>query len=712
VESDGTTRLEPEALSGQGRLVGTVAYMSPEQAEGKRVDHRSDIFSLGVVLHEMATGERPFKGATQASVISSILRDEPPLVSDVRPTHPTALARIVRRCLQKDPSRRYQTATDLRNDLDDLSRDSAPEEHPGRRTTRRRAALAMAALAVVVAAVGIWILPSGGDRDRPFAVGAVERLTSDGQAEFAAMSSDGRYVVHVKEGSGRPSLWLRQTATGSDVQIIPPDDVDYSVLAFSPDDNYVYFSTYPANAAGGARRGRLFTVPVLGGSPKPILEYVDGGIDFSPSGDRLSFFRMAGLATQLMIANADGSNAKTLATLGEGERVFQINVRPAWSPDGKTILAAVLPKAGTELHAIEVDTGKMRAVSGTWRGIVGLEWMPDGQSIVLSASAESGQPFQIWQVDHSFERRTRVTNDLNTYSGVHVTTDGRTLATIQWAALSQIWIAKLDLPRSAQQITSRTGVEGGFGVAWTPDGRVVFVSSRSGRQVLWIMNADGSGQRQLAGQSPTVRNPIVTPDGRSIVFEGSDDSGDRIWRMDLEGGSAAAITAGPFDWDPVVTPDGRWVYYMSQQPDHPGMHKVPITGGETAHVDRRMYPQDVAPDGRLLALSGEPDGAWAVAHGFVGSLQRMDDVPALYHPINRYRTVPMRFADGGRAVLYGATSSGVSNVWQKRISGGAAEQMTDFASDRIFAFAQSHDGRRLAVARGTVQSDVVLIQRR
>jgi Tol biopolymer transport system component len=712
VESDRTTRLEPEDLTAHGAFMGTVAYMSPEQAEGKSVDQRSDIFSLGVVLHEMATGERPFKGASQNSVISSILRDEAPLVSDVRPTHPAALARVIRRCLQKDPSRRYQTATDLRNDLDDLAMDPAPEQHQGRRPGRRHVILMAAVAGVVVAAIGAWMLWSAAGRERPFAVGTIERLTSDGQAELAAMSSDGRYVVHVKEGSGRPSLWLRQTATGSDVQIIPPDDVDYKVLAFSPDDNYVYFSTYPANAAGAARLGRLFTLPVLGGSPKPILEDVDGGVDFSPSGDRLAFFRMAGLTTQLVIANADGSNAKTLATLGEGERVFLINVRPAWSPDGKTILAAVLPKAGTELHAIEVDTGRMRAVSGTWTGIVGLDWMPDGQSIVLAASAASGQPFQIWQIDQPFERRTRVTNDLNTYSGVHVTTDARTLATIHWAPLSQIWIATLDLPRSARQITTRTSLDGALGLAWTPDGRVVFVSTRSGRRALWIMNADGSGQRQLTDRGPAARNPAVTPDGRSIVFEGSDESGDRIWRMDLDGGSAATITAGPFDWDPVVTPDGRWVYYTSQHPDRPGMHKISITGGEPSYVDPNSYPQDVTADGRVLVIADEPGGTWAVANGFVGSFQRVEGVPALYHPMSRNRTVPMRFTDGGRALLYGATRTGVSNVWQKRLSGGTPEQITDFASGRIFAFAQSHDGRRLAVARGTVQSDVVLIHRK
>jgi len=225
------------------------------------------------------------------------------------------------------------------------------------------------------------------------------------------------------------------------------------------------------------------------------------------------------------------------------------------------------------------------------------------------------------------------------------------------------------------------------------------------------MNADGSGQRPLADQGPTARSPTVTPDGRSILFEGADGSGDRIWRMNVNGGSATPITAGPFDWDPVVSLDGRWVYYTSQHPDRPGIHKIPITGGQPTYVDR-SHAQDATSDGRLLVFEEQPGRPAELAHGFVGSFQRVEGVPTLYHPLNRIRTVPVRFTDGGRALLYGATRSGVSNVWRKRVAGGTAEQITDFASDRIFAFAESHDGRRLAVARGAVQSDVVLMRRK
>jgi TolB protein len=205
--------------------------------------------------------------------------------------------------------------------------------------------------------------------------------------------------------------------------------------------------------------------------------------------------------------------------------------------------------------------------------------------------------------------------------------------------VSQVWITNRDL-RSSQQITTRTSLDGGDGLTWTPDDRVVFGSTRSGRRALWIMNADGSGQRQLADGGPAARNPTVTPDGRSIVFEGTDAAGDRIWRMNVDGGAAAPITPGPFDWDPIVTPDGRWVYYTSQHPDRFGMHRIPITGGQPTYMDQ-SYSQDIASEGRLLVLAAQPGRPWVVAYGRVGSFEPVEGIPALYHPIDRVRTVPV-----------------------------------------------------------------------
>jgi predicted Ser/Thr protein kinase len=322
---DDVTRLPASStLTGEGRILGTVAYMSPEQAEGKAVDPRSDIFSLGVMLHEMATGDRPFKGDTNVSIISAILKDTPSTITDLNPRLPTGLARIVRRCLAKDPSRRYQTATDLRNDLEELKQEfdsgatqtsvaAAPAGRPQSRSRVRSGGLRTGLIMGVVGlAFAGWMVvrsthkaaPDAGTQ--PFAAERFTRLTTSGNASLAALSPDGRYVVHVKSEDGSSSLWIRQTATASETQIAPPSSSRYDGVTFSPDGNFVYYVIYGPTGAGV---GSLFKIPALGGMPTKLVEDIDGGITFSPDGKRFAFVRGApatGTAA-LIIANADGT---------------------------------------------------------------------------------------------------------------------------------------------------------------------------------------------------------------------------------------------------------------------------------------------------------------------------------------------------------------------------------------------------------------------
>ena len=203
--SDLTTMGGRNDITGEGRIVGTVAYMSPEQAEGKPVDPRSDIFSLGVVLHEMATGERPFKGDTNVSVLSAIIKDTPVPITDSNPALPGDLARIVRRCLTKDPDRRYQTAADLRNELEDLTQDTAARNvsgtGPARRRTAPRAALIAGGVAIAALATVAWLTRSGRatpTAEASFAMDRLVRLTTTGTAFMTAISPDGRYVVQAR----------------------------------------------------------------------------------------------------------------------------------------------------------------------------------------------------------------------------------------------------------------------------------------------------------------------------------------------------------------------------------------------------------------------------------------------------------------------------------------------------------------------------------
>ena len=326
--------LPTQELTGEGRIVGTVAYMSPEQAEAKPVDPRSDVFSLGVVIFEMATSQRPFKGDSQVSLLSSIIKDTPSSLTDLRAELPRDLARIVRRCLSKDPEDRYQTAKDLRNDLRALKEDlssgavaaalsgvHALPTAPGAAARHRYVSVAVASIAALSVAAAALVYWPRDDRQpgaaspanaQPFASVSLNRLTTTGAAGSAAISDDGRYVAYVVTEGGKSGLWLRQVATTSNVAIVPAAEVRFHGVTFSPDGNYVYYSFYPA----GEMAGSLWQVPVLGGGARRVFENVDGDISFDPSGKR--FATVVGApATQedaLIVVDTNGYKTKTLAT--------------------------------------------------------------------------------------------------------------------------------------------------------------------------------------------------------------------------------------------------------------------------------------------------------------------------------------------------------------------------------------------------------------
>lgn len=248
--------------------------MSPEQAEGKPIDQRSDIFSMGVMLYEMTTGQRPFEGDTPLSILSAILRDSPRRLSESRSPAPPELERIVHRCLEKDRALRYQTAADLAADLKHAAGrgtvgwPSAPStvSSPTRRLPSRRfLAVALAAIVVAAGALAAWKL--SGRRATAVTAEQISRITNDGTATVAAISPDGRHIVHIRNINGRPSLWVRQVTTQNELQIVPPASVRYMGAAYSADANDVFYVTYPI----GGEWGTLYKVSALGGQPQPVM---------------------------------------------------------------------------------------------------------------------------------------------------------------------------------------------------------------------------------------------------------------------------------------------------------------------------------------------------------------------------------------------------------------------------------------------------------
>ena len=440
-----------QGSTGEGRIVGTVAYMAPEQAEGKRVDHRSDVFALGTVLFEMATGQRPFVGDTSVSVLSAIIKDTPKSVTDLRGDLPRELAKIVRRCLQKNPDDRYQTAKDLRNDLRGLQEELASGDIASATSPSSVAAPApglekwrvLVAVALATVGAGGWWYLRPDSRPEParaplFSTIALTKLTSHGRAADAAISPDGRLVAYVKREGGQDSVWVRQLASGNDVCIVSPSATRYRSLFFSPDGEYLYFGTTPRGTEYDLQR-----MPSLGGVARKVVTNIHGA-GIAPAGQRMALVRYD-FKTQV-------SSLVTMASDGTGEQLLVSRKSPhffvgtpAWAPDGArlAVVAASTETTGKmqwQILVRELTNGRDHIMPVPALSNTSIAWLPDGSGIVVpSAERLTTDRLQLWIVSYPSGERRQLTRDVSHYGGVSVARTAALVSTPDTARAS-LWV--------------------------------------------------------------------------------------------------------------------------------------------------------------------------------------------------------------------------------------------------------------------------------
>ena len=536
----------------------------------------------------------------------------------------------------------------------------------------------------------------------------ITRLTSAGNAHFAAISPDGKYVAHAVAEGGKQSLWVRHVATSSNVQIVPPAEVEYRGMTFSPDGGFIYF-IYGENSNPGV----LAALPGsrTWGTPRKLITDVDTPPTFSPDGRQFAFVRgypQSG-ESALLVANADGTGERKLA-VRKFPRYYRL-FRPAWSPDGTMIAvdAASFASQRQTVVAVSVADGSEKPLtSHEWAGTSRLSWLPDGTALVVQAGdATLRDRSQLFLVAYPGGEVRRITNDLNSYRDATLGADSKSLVTVQSELRTALWTAPQGDAGRARQLSSGTGNYDGFnGLAWTPDGRIVYSSSASGNPDLWIMDADGTKPRQLTTNPAVDIAPVVSPDGRTVLFTSNRTGSFNLWRMDSDGGNSQQLTKGNAYFAMDIAPDGKWMLYASYQSGQPALWRVPLEGGQPAMLSKVESFGRISPDGKLVVADFFDEKAlrrrFAIVSSEGGEPLHVLDIPGA--DLNL-----ISWSHNGKSLEYSETKDGVGNLWQQPLDGGKPRQLTHFTSEEIFNYAWSRDGKHLAVTRGTQKSDVVLI---
>jgi eukaryotic-like serine/threonine-protein kinase len=605
-------------LTSPGTALGTVAYMSPEQALGKPLDARTDLFSLGAVLYEMATRQQAFSGSTSAVIFDAILHETPPLPSRLNPAVSPPLDQMISKLLERDLDLRYQTAAELRADLKRLYRDTtssrsaidAPEVPAIKKRVVPGWVILSAVSAIVLfgifAAWFFWIR-SPADSGPPPRV--VPFTSSPGDKAFPEFSPDGNQLAFSWQGEKNTNtnsynIYVQLVGAGTPLKLTHGDAADI-MPAWSPDGRFIAF--YHANLTDANSPKVLFVVPALGGPQRKLGDvrgdpFFGSGLSWSPDGTYLAVIDQT--SSEDLRARIFFISVVTGERRDSGIQVPAAFINtPKISPDGKYL--AFISGSGflsNDIFVVPASGGKPRPLTSVHSAISGLAWTADSRQIVFSSNHRG--LFTLWRVPIRGGQPEPMSIPGEDGDSPTIALRGNRMAFIRYKVDTNLWRSPIPLGTSAPTRTV-VSTRQDAAPAISPDGsRIAFASDRSGSFEIYVSSSDGSDPVQLTSmKAPDTGTPRWSPDGKQIVFDSRLEGHSDIFVIGVERGSPRRLTTEAYDnMMPSWSRDGQWIYFNSDRTGIPQAWKVRAQGGAAVQVTKKGAAFDLqeAFDGKSL----------------------------------------------------------------------------------------------------------------
>jgi serine/threonine protein kinase len=705
-----------------GVVMGTAAYMSPEQAAGKAIDFRSDQFSAGSILYEMVTGRQAFKKNTVAETMTAVIRENPDPMS---PDIPGPLRWIIDRCMAKEPDERYASTRDLARDLQNLrdrfSEISTGETKPVSQSRKfHKSVMIPLVLALVMlsfATIAYRMRPAPDQKPVVF-----RALTYSGSDSSPSVSPNGEYVAFRSDRDGIARIWLKQLTSGNEIALTQGRD-DFP--RFSPDGSSLLFIRTEGQVAS------LFRVPVLGGDIRKVVEDAQSA-DWSPDGKQIVFIRwksvQGNLDSHFLTVNPDGSNIRELAVVP----TKQVQ-SPRWSPDGRFIVASVLVQGNygsrDAIALIDFQTKKTKWILSAFSPTAAV-WSGNKNQIAYFIPESGVALFQVRGDSTLFLQDVKTGKRESVFwaqsAGDILDIAGKGRIVMHSAALREnlreVLLVGTKKPLATSWLTR--GNSCNRQPAYSPDGsRILFSSNMTGNLDLWEVSVQARGLRRITEDATEDWDPAYSPDGKHILWSSNRNGHFEIWMANADGSGSRQVSQDGIDAEnPGMTPDGQWIIYNSYNPDLKirGVWKIRPDGTSATRIASGLtqWPE-ISPDGRYASYGFYKQSLNdRITYERVVEISTGATVPFEIEVSNRDRVGGrMRWSPDGKAILFiDENRDGNWGVFSQDFvpgqdTSGSRKPLAGFDSDRkIDTFAVAPDHSRIVIGEVEVLSSLVMAE--